>query len=748
MQSSEPDPLPERQDIATGDGERDRLNSTERAQWLVLGAFLLTLGGAMVLTFFQHHHDLQTGVFVVLALASILGLHWHQNRQRYYQGLLARQQSERNLADEKLRKLGQAVEQSPESIVITDLAGNIEYSNLTFSKISGYSAAEALGQNPRLLQSGETPKSTYEEMWRTLLAGNNWQGEFRNRRKGGEVYVELAHISPITQPDGRITHYLAIKKDITAQKRDGEAIRESKLLLQSVIDSTPDWVYVKDPEHRLLLVNATFAAAFRQTPEGMIGCQDTDFLPSSVYRLESDQASTPLHDNDLSVFGGQAIQHVGEKLTFDDATVRVFDTFKGPLRDASRNIYGILCYRRDITERYNKELQQHALERQLLQSQKMELIGHLTGGIAHDFNNILASMLGFTEILQMSPDITKIPKASSYLEEILQAGVRGKELVAQLLTFSHRREAAAEAIPLAPIIREVIKLLRSTLPTTISMTTSIAEGLPEVLISSVQLHQILMNLSINARDAIADKGAIAIQAEAVVFDDFRVCSSCQNNFMGGYVTISVRDSGMGILPEHLPKIFDPFFTTKEMGHGSGLGLSVLHGIVHSANGHIEVRSVPGEETEFRIFLPSHYSETRREGHKFKMDDALIAVDGHVMVVDDEASIVGFMTALLENLGCRVTGLTSATEALRLFNENPEGIDLVITDQSMPDLTGAELAGALLARRPDLPIILATGYSNSIDEDTAKRIGIRRLLMKPVAAKVYADIVAEFLTEKA
>jgi PAS domain-containing protein len=144
MQSSEPDPVPERQDIATGDGEGARLNSTERAQWLVLGGFLLTLGGAMALTLFQHHHDLQTGVFVVLALASILGLQWHQNRQRYYQSLLARQQSEHNMADEKLRKLGKAVEQSPESIVITDLAGNIEYSNLAFSKISGYSAEEAL----------------------------------------------------------------------------------------------------------------------------------------------------------------------------------------------------------------------------------------------------------------------------------------------------------------------------------------------------------------------------------------------------------------------------------------------------------------------------------------------------------------------------------------------------------------------------------------------------------------------------
>ncbi len=672
-------------------------------------------------------------------------LSWHgltdQNNRLIYG--TARDITNQREAEEQLNKLWLAVEQTSHSIIITDLAGCIEYVNRAFSDISGFAAEEVLGQNPRMLRSGQTPASTYTQMWSTLGRGDIWQGEFINRRKNGEIYHESARVSPVRQPDGRITHYLAIKEDITEYKRTANAIGESKILLQRVIDSTPDWIHVKDREHRFMLVNQSFASAFNQTPERMIGRYDTDFLPADVCYGNPDKGIEGFH-NDEVVFSGQSIHDPCDRIFFGNGEYRVFDTFKGPLRDSSQEIYGVLCYRRDITARFNTEQEQKALETQLKQAQKMELIGHLAGGIAHDFNNILTSMFGYAELIQMSADVKQNPQLSQYLQEILQAGIRAKELVAQLLTFSHKRGVATEAIDVAPIVKEVARLLRSTMPTSISIKTDIATVLPEVLISPVQLHQILMNLGVNSRDAMAGAGTIEIKAELTVVNVAKACDSCHQRFSGRYLMMSVRDTGSGILQEDLLKIFDPFFTTKEVGRGSGLGLSVLHGIVHSANGHIEVLTMPGAGTDFRIYLPAQSRKSARLAHDGKPAAENTVVCGHVMVVDDEASIVGFMTTLLENFGCRVTGLTSSTEALQLFQRDPYCVDMVITDQTMPELTGAELARTMLACRPDIPIVLSTGYSNVIDEESARQIGIRRFLVKPVPAKILANIVAEYL----
>ena len=679
----------------------------------------------------ETRHRCQDGSIRILAWSAFAD---KTNRVIY---ATARDVTAQRASEEQLRKLWLAVEQTSHSIVITNLDASIEYVNQAFTDISGYAASEVLGQNPRLLQSGLTAKSVHQEMWSALQRGEIWQGEFRNKRKNGEIYTEAVRVSPVRQPDGRVSHYLAIKEDITQHKRAVDAIRESKLLLQRLIDSTPDWIHVTDMGQCFMLVNRSMAQALGQTPESMIGRREDEFLPPGA---------TTLAPGDDAGGSGRSTHNPCEEMSFADGSTRVFDTFRGPLRDSAQSIYGNLCYRRDVTERFNTEQEQQLLEVKLRQAQKMELIGHLTGGIAHDFNNILASMFGYAELLQMSAAIEADPQLSLYLQEILQAGIRAKELVAQLLTFSHRRELASDPIMVAPIVEEVVKLLRSTLPTSISIKAAMAEILPQVLISPVQLHQILMNLGINARDAIAGIGSIEIKAEMRAVGAGKACDSCHLNFSGEHLLISVRDNGTGIAPACLPKIFDPFFTTKEVGRGSGLGLSVLHGIVHSANGHIEVSTALGEGTEFRIYLPPQSNDATHPPRERRQDCANIRASGRVMVVDDEDSIVGFITALLEHLGCTVIGLTSASEALRLFREDPQCIDMLITDQTMPDLSGAELARAMLARRPELPIVLSTGYSNAIDEDTARRIGIRRFLVKPVPAKILTDVVVECLAE--
>jgi PAS domain S-box-containing protein len=569
--------------------------------------------------------------------------------------------------------------------------------------------------------------------------------EARLRRHDGEYRWMLSLGQPRFDESGGFKGYVGTCLDMTEHKRTSEAIQQSKALLQSVIDATPDWIYVKDREHRFMLVNKQCASAFDLSPTDMVDRCDVDFVPSKLRIGSLDRGIEDLHDDDDAVFDGQSVHHASERIFFGNGEVRVFDSFKVPMRDSTQRVYGALCYRRDITEHFNKELEQQALATQLRQAQKMELIGHLTGGIAHDFNNILAAVFGYAELMQMSPVIKSNAQLELYLQEILQAGIRAKELVSQLLTFSHRREAASEAINVAPIVKEVAKLLRSTMPTSISIDCALADNLPEVLISPVQLHQVLMNLGVNARDAMARTGLVEIRAERAFLDHSTACASCHQNFSGTYLMISVRDSGSGITPENLMRIFDPFFTTKDVGRGSGLGLSVLHGIVHSANGHIKVLSVPGDGTEFRIYLPPHSKGSERLTGESKLDEEKLPVRGHIMVVDDEASIVRFMTLLLEQLGCRVTGLTSASEALAAFKADPYAVDLVLTDQTMPELSGVELARAMLACRSDIPIVLSTGYSNVIDDDTARQIGIRRFLIKPVPAKVLADIVAEYLS---
>ncbi|MBK7002540.1 MAG: PAS domain S-box protein [Rhodoferax sp.] len=559
---------------------------------------------------FQNRYCCKDGTIRILSWNAIAD----QTRQVRY--ATARDVTDLRAAQGQLTRLGLAMEQTSQSVIITNKDACIEYVNRAFCEISGYVPEEIIGQNPRMLQSGLTPKDTYTRMWAALGRGDTWQGEFTNRRKNGALYVESVLISPVRQLDGSISHFLALKED--------------------------------------------------------------------------------------------------------------------------------------ITERLRKEEEQKSLEKQLQQAQKMEVIGHLTGGIAHDFNNILASILGYAEIIHMSADSTFSPKSRDYVREILQAGIRAKELVQQLLTFSQRRDTAVEAIHALPIVKEVIKLLQSTLPKSINITmhmTAAHQELPQVMISSVQLHQILMNLGVNARNAIETVGTIAFIVEPVTLEVDHYCHSCHQNFTGDYLMIGVQDSGAGI-PEHIRlRVFDPFFTTRAVGLGSGLGLSVVHGIVHAAKGHIGMHTEAGKGTDMRIYLPAYRGDTARHVQHAEAHTEVLASTARVLVVDDEQAIVGVATALLESMGCEVVGFTYPAEALRMFYDKPNGFDLVITDLTMPELSGAELARTMLSIRPELPIIMCSGYSAALDETAALEIGIRRFLMKPVPAKVLLDAVKKCLAQR-
>jgi PAS domain S-box-containing protein len=378
-------------------------------------------------------------------------------------------------------------------------------------------------------------------------------------------------------------------------------------------------------------------------------------------------------------------------------------------------------------------------EAQLLQAQKLEAIGTLAGGIAHDFNNILWAMLGFTEMTLMN--LPENSPESSYLKKVMQAGGRAKDLVEQILAFSRKSVKEKAPLRLSLIIKEALKLLRATLPTTIEILTQINTPEAMVLADASQIHQVLMNLCTNAAHALQENGDIlTVGLDEVMVDS---ASPALNTGLppGPYVVLTVRDNGPGMEPAVLSRIFEPFFTTKGVGEGSGMGLSVVHGIVKSHGGEITVTSEKGRGTTFKVFLPLVSGEEKPAP---VYSSPAPSGTGRILCVDDEPVLVELLQVELGRLGYDVTGRSSSAQALELFLAHPDQFDLVITDQTMPFLTGLQLADEVRRVRADLPVIICTGYSDKVSEETIQPAGINKMLKKPVDLRQLGEAVRELL----
>jgi signal transduction histidine kinase len=395
---------------------------------------------------------------------------------------------------------------------------------------------------------------------------------------------------------------------------------------------------------------------------------------------------------------------------------------------------------RQVNEQLLQEQEKRIqLEHELVQAQKMEAIGTLAGGIAHDFNNILSAILGFTELAQ--EDCLPESSVAKDLDEVVRAAGRARDLVKQILAFS--RQAETEKMPLqaSVIVKEIIKLLRSSLPSTIDIRQDIDQDAGLILADPTQIHQILMNLCTNAFHAMEEAGGIlslSLKKKVLSQEDLVGVPLVQP---GKFIQLSVEDNGKGVPPEIRERIFDPYFTTKETGKGTGMGLAIVHGIVKSYGGFITCRSQPGEGTVFEIILPSLEMPIVQEAEPFEL---LPTGSEHILLVDDEDMLVEMGQAMLEKLGYRVTIQTSSIEALSAFKNQPKAFDLVITDQTMPQMTGIDMAREMLQIRPDLPIILCTGYSNQVSGEKARSIGVKGFALKPLARKDIAGIIRKVL----
>ncbi len=398
----------------------------------------------------------------------------------------------------------------------------------------------------------------------------------------------------------------------------------------------------------------------------------------------------------------------------------------------------IISITRDITERKRAEEERRVLETRLQRAERMEAIGTLAGGIAHDFNNILMAMIGFTELAKIEENRES---RIDCLAQVLTACKRAKDLVNQILTFSRMRETEKQPIQINPIIKEGIKLLRSSIPSTIEIREAIETRPAVVIADPTQIHQVLMNLCTNAAHAMRQNGGI-LQVSLLHEEIGRErVPATQGLAAGRYAKLMVSDTGQGIDQANMERIFDPFFTTKRQGEGTGLGLSVVYGIVKSCGGAVDAVSNPGQGTTITIYLPLAASSGTAA---IQVEPEVAGGHERILFVDDEAMLVDLGERMLRSLGYQVTARTSSIEALALFRARHGDFDLVITDMTMPNMTGADLAKEMLAIRPDMPVILCTGYSEIMTEEKARELGIRGYIMKPITRKDIRQVIRDAL----
>ncbi len=381
----------------------------------------------------------------------------------------------------------------------------------------------------------------------------------------------------------------------------------------------------------------------------------------------------------------------------------------------------ILSIGTDITQR-------RELETSLYQAQKMEAIGTLAGGIAHDFNNILTVIFGYTELAHLYIDNPE--KTREALEQVTKGGERAKDLVSQILTFSRNSESEKQPLQPSLIVKETVKLLRPSLPATITIEKTLASK-SKIIADPTQIHQIIMNLCTNAYHAMETTGGtLRISLQDISVEKGEPRSPEWPLEPGDYVRLEVSDTGCGIDPETMQKIFDPYFTTKAKDKGTGLGLSVVHGIVKEHKGHINARSIAGEGTTFQVTFPILKAKTKPVAEETTAKQ-VVSGQETILLIDDEKEITSALSAILSRHGYDVRAFTDGLEAIESFREAPQAIDLVVTDMTMPGITGSQLAREMLSLRPELPVILCTGYSDLINHESARKMGISEYLQKPV-----------------
>ncbi len=627
--------------------------------------------------------------------------------------------TESKTAQEEIRQRRQFLElvlsHAPDAIITTDAAHRVIDWNLGAVQMFGYTPAEVRGQAlDRLVARGEHEGEALRKTNRVLSGRRVERFETVRYHKDGTPLEVIASGAPIMEGQA-LKGVVVVYTDISARKQAEAGFRASHERFLTVLESIDATIYVADMEtFEILYMNEKMKQVF--------GGDFTGRNCFEVFRNESQQCAVCTNDQLIDADGNPTEGCIWENE--NPVVQRWYVNYDRAIQWVDGRIVR-LQVATDITKQKKIETERKDYEIQIQQMQKMEAIGVLAGGIAHDFNNILSAVIGFAELALI--DTASADPVHDNLQQIHAAGLRARDLVQQILTFSRQDEKALKPLQIGSQVKEALKMLRSSLPTTIEMQVDIADRVGNVMADPTQIHQIVMNLCTNAAQEMEAHGGrlsvrlaqIALDAEAV-----RLRPGLQ---AGDYVRLSVEDTGAGIPADVQDKIFTPYFTTKKKDKGTGLGLAVVHGIVQSFGGDIQVTSAVGRGTTFDILLPVIQAAAETPPQQV----ALPMGFEHILLVDDEAFIVEFGRQGLERLGYRVDGCTSSLEALERFRQAPGRYDLVITDMTMPKMTGDQLAREIFKLRKGMPVILCTGYSTRIDGPRAEKMGIRALLMKPL-----------------
>ncbi len=599
----------------------------------------------------------------------------------------------------------------------------------------GRSRDELVEKSARILYPTEEDfEWVGREKYRQIHKRGTGTVETRWQHKNGQLIDVLLSSTPL-DPDHLSAGVTFTALDISDRKRAEEAQRQSEERLQLTLDAAQLGMWDFNP--------TTFTDThFNERWFTMLG-YSPDELPQS-----SDTWLQLIHPDDMEQTRQLLDSHLkGETNYLAEFRLKAKDGQYRWIQSVGRVVAWdrngtperMIGIHIDITGRKEAEKERKRIEAELRQAQKMEAIGTLAGGIAHDFNNILGAIWGYAELAAMdTPD--DLPVKTS-LQQVLTACGRARDLVQQILAFSRQAEQEERPIKLGPIIEESLKLLRASIPATIQIGQSIDKDSGTVVIDPSQAHQVLMNLCTNAAHAMRETGGVLEVGLTNMDIDTQRAAQSRDLEPGPYVRLTVSDTGHGIEPNLIGRIFDPYFTTKEKGVGTGLGLSVVHGIVKGHGGTVSVSSTPGKGATFHVYLPRLKAQAAREA---RPAEPLPTGNERILLVDDEQTLVQIGQQMLERLGYTVVSRTSPIEASKAFRANPDGFDLVITDQTMPNMTGDKLAKQLMDIKPEIPIILCSGFSELTDEKRARAMGIRAYVMKPLVMSDLAQTIRKVL----
>lgn len=764
-------------------------------------------------------------------------------------------ETERKQAEEERMRLATVVEQATETIVITDLDGNIVYANPYFEVTTGYAVAEALGKNPQMLKSGRQDAAFYQKLWDTITAGNTWTDTFVNKRKDGSLYNEAATIFPVRGPTGEIINYAAVKRDITEQRRAEEALRESEARYRMLFEQADDAIFVnKIDTDEIVDVNRRACELMGYTREELLVMKAPDLQAPEVRGQEGNAVASELERYGGRPFETLNIHRDGTRIPIEVSTTRmtgtgsdlalcivrditarrraeeereclltqiqeqaqrvqlIIDTVPegvlllgvdgqvvlanpaaekalsvladakegdilthlgdSPLAElltpppeglwhnvtsigwsyeviahsleAGYNLDGWVLVMRDVTQ--EREIQWRAQ-----QQERMAAVGQLTAGIAHDFNNFLTAINGFAELMriELRPD----DPLQELVEKILNPGQRAASLVRQLLAFCSKQVIQPQVLNLNDVVADVESMLRRIIGEDIELEIFLEPDLWLVKADQTQIVQVIVNLVVNARDAMPGGGRLTIRTANVGWDPLRrhpLGTDREGHTANRlevepdeYVRLAVSDTGVGINEEVQSHIFEPFFTTKERGKGTGLGLATVYGIVKQSGGHIWVYSEQGQGATFRIYLP-RISEAVQPSSYSGLGEEMSSGGETILVVEDDADVRDLAQRVLQRQGYTLLEAGDGEEALRLAARLPGSVHLLLTDVIMPGMNGVALAENLARTQPGLKTLFMSGYL----DDTVAHHGVLEddvtFLRKPFTPKTLARKVRAVL----